>query len=590
MNIYIGSSSQRHFVMSFSLNQWHHIAFVKKISDNTVTAYVDGVSKGSLSSTDIPVIATTSYIGRDHSSNYLTGWLDEVRISNVARWTAAFTPPTSAYGVAVSETTIQLTTENITVTDANNALNTTCNMSASLSLGDSWTGVLLIADMAESIGITDAYASYNAACKWSDDTIIIDAVGSFNTTCGLGTEGINVSSDMAVTMQKFVTTSDEFSAGDSLLWGWFGNIAESLGVTDDTLLLIVKYITVNDSFMAWEQLRVGWIFVVADAYSTTEILSYGLTVLVDDQLVFVDLQTNNWNGREILSDSMTIWDAVVGFQRYSQTASDEIAFADSITFATTVTILEIMGFTGLASALLTAHTAIEETTSLTDEAGRGFLLALMEILDVIDVSSLRAMFFDAIEDAMGITGEATNINNISVSASETTAFTETVSNLGQFYSTVSDALAMNVTVEINGEVYECYVLNTPKFYPSVYSGFDFNSYCVYQNRAFGANNTGIYELTGDTDAGAAIHTGVILSATDFQTPNQKRFRRAYLGVSGASPVMIFETAEGQREVYAIDSNGKTVASSEMKSRKWKLSIADFDTLNSIKLIPVVLTK
>jgi len=499
-------------------------------------------------------------------------------------------PFVSNYETEAVTTEVQFETESITVSEVFTAFSMTCTMPISVTFGDSWTGVLLVADMAESMGITDTYALFNAACRWSDDTIIIDAVESFNTTCGMGTESIGVSSDMAVTTQRFVATSDEFSVDDSLLWGWYKDIAESLGVTDSTLLFVVKNETINDSFMAWEQLGVGWIFVVADEYSMTEILSYGLIVSVDDRLVFVDLQTNNWNGREILSDSMTLWDAVVGSQRYYQTVSDEVAFADSITFATTVTILEIMGFTGVASALLTAHAAIEETTSLTDEAGRGFLLALIEILDVIDVSSIQTMFLDAIEDAIGITGEVTNINNISTAASETIAFTETASNLGQFYSTVSDALAMNVTVEIDGEVYECYVLNTPKFYPSVYSGFDFNSYCVYQNRAFGANNAGIYELTGNTDAGATIHTGVILSATDFQSPNQKRFRRAYLGISGASPVMIFETAEGQREVYAIDSKGKTVASSEVKSKKWKLSVADFDTLNSIKLIPVVLTK
>jgi hypothetical protein len=159
-----------------------------------------------------------------------------------------------------------------------------------------------------------------------------------------------------------------------------------------------------------------------------------------------------------------------------------------------------------------------------------------------------------------------------------------------FYNTITETLRMSVLVELAGEVYECYVLNTPKFMPSMYSGFDFNSYAVFENRAFGANATGIYELTGETDAGTNISTGVVMSETDFGMPNQKRFRRGYLGISGTSPVMVLETEDGSRESYAIDTNGKFVASHDLKSKKWKLSVADFDELETIKLIPVILTK
>ena len=162
--------------------------------------------------------------------------------------------------------------------------------------------------------------------------------------------------------------------------------------------------------------------------------------------------------------------------------------------------------------------------------------------------------------------------------------------MGRLYSTIYDTLQMNVIVELDGEVWECYVLNTPKFYPSVYSGFNFNSYCVFENRAYGANDDGVYELTGSTDAGATIHTGVVLSSTNFGSANQKKFRRGYLGISGTAPVMVFQTENGQRETYNIDSEGKVVASSGLKSKSWKLSIADFDTLDSIKLLPIILTK
>jgi hypothetical protein len=158
------------------------------------------------------------------------------------------------------------------------------------------------------------------------------------------------------------------------------------------------------------------------------------------------------------------------------------------------------------------------------------------------------------------------------------------------YSLIYDTLKMNVIITLGADVYECYVLNTPKFMPSMYSGFDFNSYCVFENRAFGANDTGIYELTGTTDAGNTIHTGIVLNNTDFGSPNQKRFRRGYLGISGTSPVLVMETENGDRKSYTIDVNGKTVFAHDLKSKKWTLSVADFDELETIELIPVILTR
>jgi len=173
---------------------------------------------------------------------------------------------------------------------------------------------------------------------------------------------------------------------------------------------------------------------------------------------------------------------------------------------------------------------------------------------------------------------------------ESLVLTETVSIHAHLYNAVYETLHMNVVVEIDGEIWECYVLNTPKFHPSMYSGFSFNSYCVFEGRAYGANDTGIYELTGTTDAGSTIHTGAILHETDFGSPNQKRFRRGYLGITGTAPVMVFEDENGRREAYTIDTEGKVVASSDLKGKSWKLSIADFDELSTTKLIPVILTK
>jgi len=77
-------------------NGWHHIAIVR--SGNTITAYLDGSSDGST--------ATASGSGNTGTSTLkiagegdagFTGYMDEIRISNTARYTSNFTVATTAF-------------------------------------------------------------------------------------------------------------------------------------------------------------------------------------------------------------------------------------------------------------------------------------------------------------------------------------------------------------------------------------------------------------------------------------------------------------------------------------------------------------
>ena len=69
---------------------WHHLAIVKK--DHKIEGFVDGVSEGSSVEKD-PLNVTNQtcpfYIGKEHTSgNAQTMDLDEIRISNIARYTS----------------------------------------------------------------------------------------------------------------------------------------------------------------------------------------------------------------------------------------------------------------------------------------------------------------------------------------------------------------------------------------------------------------------------------------------------------------------------------------------------------------------
>lgn len=78
---------------------WHHIATCRK--GNVFYFFIDGTLTGTYTNSS-PLMCSTDpvYLGGDPviaSTNLLHGFLDEVRLSNVARWTSSFTPATAPY-------------------------------------------------------------------------------------------------------------------------------------------------------------------------------------------------------------------------------------------------------------------------------------------------------------------------------------------------------------------------------------------------------------------------------------------------------------------------------------------------------------
>lgn len=83
--------------VSISTNKWTHLAFVR--NKGTVYLFVNGSLVGSGSNTNNYSTSTATVIGAEGGSEYFTGYIDEYRISNVARWTSNFSVPTAPYEI-----------------------------------------------------------------------------------------------------------------------------------------------------------------------------------------------------------------------------------------------------------------------------------------------------------------------------------------------------------------------------------------------------------------------------------------------------------------------------------------------------------
>jgi hypothetical protein len=123
-------------------NSWHHGALVR--SGSTVTLYINGVSRGTITSSS--TVGNNADIGigaRPNNAYNCTGYISNVRLVSSAVYTTTFTPPTTPF-TAISGTVLLLSTINGAIFDnaMMNDLETVGNAQISTSVKKYGTGSL----------------------------------------------------------------------------------------------------------------------------------------------------------------------------------------------------------------------------------------------------------------------------------------------------------------------------------------------------------------------------------------------------------------------------------------------------------------
>ena len=94
-------------------------------------------------------------------------------------------------------------------------------------------------------------------------------------------------------------------------------------------------------------------------------------------------------------------------------------------------------------------------------------------------------------------------------------------------------------------------LNTENFAPSQYSNFNFNSMCVFNDKVLCAGESGIFEHSGTSDNSTVITSYFQLPSSNFDTSQQKKFRKLYLSgyISGEMAVTVITDEDTASVVY-----------------------------------------
>lgn len=136
-------------------------------------------------------------------------------------------------------------------------------------------------------------------------------------------------------------------------------------------------------------------------------------------------------------------------------------------------------------------------------------------------------------------------------------------------------------------------LNIKQGANSEYSNYAFESLTMFNGKPFGGNSSGLYELTGDDDAGTDISGEIETGKTDFEVGNVKKPWSVHLGMSGEGTVRA--KLKGAKDVEITgkdatiqDGGLKIKHSRDTRSSYWGLNLKNLDgsdfQLNNIDFV------
>lgn len=458
------------------------------------------------------------------------------------------------------------------------------------------------AEFADSVEIEVAWGVH----EWIEAHESVDSLwrGTEEIETGFGIHG-----KIRWTWREAVTVTAGFA--DSNLCDTAWHLEDGLSIVEAVDSQWLGNLDVTDGIACYDVPVWTWNESVSSAMEAADAILSKVAWPLVDRFHMEGISDAKWMGTEEVTDTMFILGQAILIQVFNETADSAFDIADTTTYLhrliSAVTseiqandsiegawkfnpaVAESMAIAGFASVLLKLSFANEETIQATDTAKWTWNETVQESLEAVDSLTLKWVAIHALTENIELTETALATLLVDKSVSDVLDFATTLAVKQTLYPVINEVLHFGIEVVIDDEVWQCWVVNTNRFDVSVYSNYDFNSYAKYNDRAFGCKQDGLYLLDGDTDDGADIHSGIVMPQTTFGTTRNKRFRKAFFGISGTAPSLLLEDETQGFRVYAIQ-NDKANVSREQKGKRWVLKLQDFDELDFIELVPVFLTR
>lgn len=237
--------------------------------------------------------------------------------------------------------------------------------------------------------------------------------------------------------------------------------------------------------------------------------------------------------------------------------------------------------------------------SRSDNEQTAFGIVMRNYLFQVATIEASADYLTSMTDGIQTTGTISLQLAMSATLSAIMTLTASQSVTGEFSGHIAEVMQL-LDGLVREDVQLVWVYNTVNSANSAYTGWNFNSAAIWQGRPFAASSTGLYELTGNDDAGVPIVSSVLTGKADLGIVQQKRMAYVYVGATADTGMdLIVYTDDGQINTYTISArelltNARTAIGKGLKSKYWQFELTNPDgsafEIESMELVPDTLQR
>lgn len=274
--------------------------------------------------------------------------------------------------------------------------------------------------------------------------------------------------------------------------------------------------------------------------------------------------------------------------------------------------IEFLMVTGVATSMLSAINAVVTSLTVADVAR----IAVQEnVTEAVEIQALvidRAHHWHALVETALVADEATMTGHVTVLVDEAVAVAADGQSLGHFFENLSEVVAIFGALNIEGDDYLAWVINTETTAAWKYTNFNFNSFAELKHghatKYYGLRRDGLYLLEGATDAGQMIRASITFPQFDFNSEQQKSLgSTAYIAVKSDGTLVLQVTSTdpktGNLVAYYYETEGRPspalrqdrfkvgagLQSLHYRFKLMNLDGADFD-IASLRFMPLFLQR
>lgn len=318
-----------------------------------------------------------------------------------------------------------------------------------------------------------------------------------------------------------------------------------------------------------------------------------IAITIGDIIFLSDSQALKQFFNSILTENTRVTDTLLpGLVAVLQ---EGIGSHDAVNAAYAMALIDNLGLTDALTPSFKYALTIRDTARWMDSLANFFAGIISEGIGVNDAPANKLFMYPALTDNVGVAEALTQKLVFRVTAADTVALDDFDIEQLRYAATIAEGIEIAAGyIGPNGQ-FTTWAINTKNFATTEYTNYEFNSFAQMGNQFLGASSTGLYELDGDTDNGAAIIADIKSGLMQLGGSRFTSFKAAYLGVRGSGDfVLKLETGDGKFYTYAVV--GKNMQTTKvhlgkgLRARYFSFELIstgqDFD-LDTVEFIPLI---